>query len=165
MNWITNIVRPRIKGLMGGKDRGDTPENLWKKCPSCGAMVFHRALVTNLNVCPNSGHPLRIGPAQAFASTFDRRPLAAPGPPPWHAQRRPPPRTRRPAAALGCPDGAVNQGFDPPVEREQRKPAQESVARVIEVDDFAPEDLSPIYKKPVGVHQFLQELGETRAAG
>ena len=33
MNWITNIVRPRIKKLMGGKNGGnDTPENLWKKC-------------------------------------------------------------------------------------------------------------------------------------
>jgi acyl-CoA dehydrogenase len=35
---------------------------------------------------------------------------------------------------------------------------------VIEVDDFAPEALSPIYKKPAEVHQFLQGLGETRAA-
>ena len=71
MNWITNIVRPRIKGLMGGKDRGDTPENLWKKCPSCGEMIFHRDLVTNLNVCPNCGHHMRIGPAERFAYTFD----------------------------------------------------------------------------------------------
>jgi acyl-CoA dehydrogenase len=36
---------------------------------------------------------------------------------------------------------------------------------VIEVDDFAPEALSPIYKKPAEVHRFFQELGETRAAG
>ena len=73
MNWITNIVRPRIKGLMGGKDggRGDTPENLWKKCPSCGEMIFHRDLVSNLNVCPNCGHHMRIGPAERFAYTFD----------------------------------------------------------------------------------------------
>jgi acyl-CoA dehydrogenase len=35
---------------------------------------------------------------------------------------------------------------------------------VIEVDDFAPEALSPIYKKPAEVHQFLQGLDETRAA-
>ena len=40
----------------------------------------------------------------------------------------------------------------------------ENVARVIEVDDFAPEALSPIYKKPAEVHQFFQELGEQRAA-
>jgi acetyl-CoA carboxylase carboxyl transferase subunit beta len=73
MNWITNIVRPRIKGLMAGKGKGsgDTPENLWKKCPSCGEMVFHRDLVANLNVCPSCGHHMRIGPAERFAYTFD----------------------------------------------------------------------------------------------
>ena len=71
MNWITNIVRPRIKGLMGGKDRGDTPDNLWRKCPSCGEMIFHRDLVAALNVCPQCGHHLRIGPAERFAYTFD----------------------------------------------------------------------------------------------
>ena len=42
--------------------------------------------------------------------------------------------------------------------------AQEAVAKVIEVDDFAPEALSPIYKKSADVHQFFQELGEQRAA-
>ena len=73
MNWITNIVRPRIKGLMAGKGKGggDTPENLWKKCPSCGEMIFHRDLVANLNVCPSCGHHMRIGPAERFAYTFD----------------------------------------------------------------------------------------------
>ena len=39
------------------------------------------------------------------------------------------------------------------------------MAKVIEVDDFAPEALSPIYKKSADVHQFFQELGEQRAAG
>src|ERR1700760_1803316 len=81
MNWITNIVRPRIKGLMGGKDRGDTPENLWKKCPSCGEMVFHRDLVANLNVCPSCGHHIRIGPAERFAYTFDPGSFTELGPP------------------------------------------------------------------------------------
>ena len=73
MNWITKVVRPRIKGLMGGKDggRGDTPENLWKKCPSCQQMIFHRDLVANLNVCPNCDYHMRIGPAERFAYTFD----------------------------------------------------------------------------------------------
>jgi acyl-CoA dehydrogenase len=42
--------------------------------------------------------------------------------------------------------------------------AQEAVAKVIKVDDFAPEALSPIYKKAADVHQFFQELGEQRAA-
>lgn len=69
MNWITNFVRPRIKGLMAGKS--GTPENLWKKCPGCGEMLFHRDLEAALHVCPRCGHHLRIGPAQRFAMTFD----------------------------------------------------------------------------------------------
>src|SRR5271167_1604423 len=73
MNWITNYVRPRIKGLMGGSGArgGDTPENLWRKCPSCGEMVFHRELTVGLFVCPNCGHHMRIGPAERFAYVFD----------------------------------------------------------------------------------------------
>jgi acetyl-CoA carboxylase carboxyl transferase subunit beta len=72
MNWITNIVRPRIKKLMGGKSGGgDTPENLWKKCPSCGEMIFHRELTANLQVCTKCGYHMRIGPAERFAYTFD----------------------------------------------------------------------------------------------
>ena len=75
MNWITNLVRPKVKGMLGGKGgdsgRGDMPENLWKKCPSCGEMIFHRDLVANMNVCPKCGHHLRIGPAERFAYTFD----------------------------------------------------------------------------------------------
>jgi len=69
MNWITNFVRPRIKGLMPG--RSGTPENLWKKCPGCGEMLFHRDLESALHVCPRCGQHLRIAPAQRFAMTFD----------------------------------------------------------------------------------------------
>ncbi len=69
MNWITNFVRPRIKSLMAG--RSGTPENLWKKCPSCGEMIFHRDLEAAQHVCPRCGHHLRVGPAQRFAAMFD----------------------------------------------------------------------------------------------
>ena len=72
MNWISNLVRPRIKKLMGGKGGGnDTPENLWRKCPSCGEMIFHRDLTANLMVCPKCSYHMRIGPAERFAYTFD----------------------------------------------------------------------------------------------
>ena len=70
MNWIANFVRPRIKSLMAGRTT-ETPENLWKKCPACGEMIFHRDLTAALNVCPQCGHHLRIGAAERFAMTFD----------------------------------------------------------------------------------------------
>jgi len=69
MNWITNFVRPRIKSLMAG--RSATPENLWRKCPGCGEMIFHRDLEAAQNVCPKCSHHLRIGAGKRFASIFD----------------------------------------------------------------------------------------------
>jgi acetyl-CoA carboxylase carboxyl transferase subunit beta len=70
MNWIANFVRPRIKSLMGAA-RSETPENLWKKCPSCGEMIFHRDLAAAQHVCPQCGFHMRIGPADRFAAIFD----------------------------------------------------------------------------------------------
>ncbi len=70
MNWIANFVRPRIKSLIGGKT-GDTPENLWRKCPSCGEMIFHRDLEAAQNVCPQCNYHMRIGPLERFAAIFD----------------------------------------------------------------------------------------------
>jgi acyl-CoA dehydrogenase len=59
---------------------------------------------------------------------------------------------------------AVKKGVITQAEGDQIAAAHEAAAKVIEVDDFAPEALSPIYKKPADVHQFFQELGEQRAA-
>ncbi len=70
MNWIANFVRPRIKSLIAGRT-SETPDNLWKKCPACGEMIFHRDLDAAQNVCPQCGHHLRIGPRERFAALFD----------------------------------------------------------------------------------------------
>src|SRR3984893_8565633 len=59
---------------------------------------------------------------------------------------------------------AVKKGVITQAEGEQLAAAHEAGSKVIEVDDFAPEALSPIYKKPADVHQFFQEIGEQRAA-
>ena len=58
----------------------------------------------------------------------------------------------------------VKKGVIPQDDGEKLAAAHEAIAKVIEVDDFAPEALSPIYKKSADVHQFFQELGEQRAA-
>jgi len=59
---------------------------------------------------------------------------------------------------------AVKRGVITQADGEKLQAAHEAVAKVIEVDDFAPEALSPIYRKGADVHQFFQELGEQRAA-
>ncbi|WP_426440841.1 acyl-CoA dehydrogenase [Bradyrhizobium genosp. P] len=68
------------------------------------------------------------------------------------------------AARLHDWQEAVKKGVITQSEGEKLAAAHDAVAKVIEVDDFAPEALSPIYKKSADVHQFFQELGEQRAA-
>ncbi|MDX2102068.1 MAG: acetyl-CoA carboxylase carboxyltransferase subunit beta [Alphaproteobacteria bacterium] len=58
MNWLTNYVRPKIRTLLGST--AEVPDNLWHKCPSCGAMIFHKELEANLRVCTHCGHHLRL---------------------------------------------------------------------------------------------------------
>jgi acyl-CoA dehydrogenase len=68
------------------------------------------------------------------------------------------------AAHLRDPREAVAKGIITDAESGRLAEAHAAVAKVIEVDDFAPETLSPIYKKSVDVHQFFQQLGEQKAA-
>jgi acetyl-CoA carboxylase carboxyl transferase subunit beta len=70
MNWLTNFVRPRIKSLISGV-KSATPDNLWRKCPACGEMIFHRDLIAALYVCPQCGHHMRVGPPERFEMIFD----------------------------------------------------------------------------------------------
>ena len=59
---------------------------------------------------------------------------------------------------------AVKQGVITQAEGEQLEAARAAAMAVIEVDDFAPDELSPPRRKPAEVHQFFQTLGEQRAA-
>ena len=68
MNWISNYVRPKIRGLMKSRD---VPDNLWDKCPSCGQMIFARELENNLRVCTHCDHHLRLGAKDRLKLLFD----------------------------------------------------------------------------------------------
>jgi acetyl-CoA carboxylase carboxyl transferase subunit beta len=67
MNWLHNYVLPKIRAF----SRKDVPDNLWKKCPACEQMLFHRELATNLEVCRHCGHHFRIGSDGRFKLLFD----------------------------------------------------------------------------------------------
>lgn len=73
-------------------------------------------------------------------------------------------RRRLHAARIHDWKEAVKKGVITQGEGEKLAVAHDAVIKVIEVDDFAPEALSPIYRKTADVHQFFQELGEQRAA-
>lgn len=67
MNWITDVVRPKIRSIL----KRETPENLWIKCPETGQMVFHKDLEANLYVIPGSGVHMRMGSSARLKSIFD----------------------------------------------------------------------------------------------
>lgn len=68
MNWITNLVPPKIGNLL---NRKDMPENLWIKCPESGEMVFHKDLEENMGVVPSSGHHMKISAKDRLGFLFD----------------------------------------------------------------------------------------------
>ena len=53
MNWISNVVRPKIRGML----RREVPENLWIKCPETGQLVFYKDVEANQFVI---GHQLAL---------------------------------------------------------------------------------------------------------
>ena len=67
MNWISEVVRPRIKTLF----KRETPENLWIKCPDSGQMVFHKDVEANGYVIPGSEHHMRVTAPERLRLTFD----------------------------------------------------------------------------------------------
>ncbi|MDD7909552.1 MULTISPECIES: acetyl-CoA carboxylase, carboxyltransferase subunit beta [Pseudovibrio] len=68
MNWINNVVRPKIRSFW---EKRDVPENLWIKCPETGEMVFHRDLEANQWVVPNSNFHMRITAKKRLEYFFD----------------------------------------------------------------------------------------------
>ncbi len=68
MNWIDNVVRPKIRSFL---NRREVEDNLWVKCPESGEMVFHRDLEANQWVVPNSGYHMKIKPEDRLAHFFD----------------------------------------------------------------------------------------------
>ncbi|HEY5798442.1 MAG TPA: acetyl-CoA carboxylase, carboxyltransferase subunit beta [Bosea sp. (in: a-proteobacteria)] len=67
MNWISEVVRPRIKTLF----KRESPENLWIKCPDSGQMVFHKDVEANGFVIPGSDHHMRVTAQDRLRLTFD----------------------------------------------------------------------------------------------
>ncbi|MBK9080870.1 MAG: acetyl-CoA carboxylase carboxyltransferase subunit beta [Rhizobiales bacterium] len=79
MNWISNVVPPKIRSFL----RRDTPENLWVKCPESGQLVFHKDLEANLFVVPGSGYHMNMSAKSRLDSMFDGaawQEIAAPEP-------------------------------------------------------------------------------------
>jgi acetyl-CoA carboxylase carboxyl transferase subunit beta len=68
MNWISNVVRPKIRSFL---NRREVPENLWLKCPETGQLVFYKDVEANQFVIPGSNYHMRMGATARLKSMFD----------------------------------------------------------------------------------------------
>ena len=68
MNWISNVVRPKIRNFLA---RRETPENLWIKCPETGQLVFYKDVEANQFVIPGSNYHMRMSATARLKSIFD----------------------------------------------------------------------------------------------
>ncbi len=68
MSWLTQAAKG-IKALASQKK--DIPDNLWRKCPRCSEILYHRELDRNLWVCGSCGHHLPFTTEQYIDLLFD----------------------------------------------------------------------------------------------
>ncbi|WP_072369060.1 acetyl-CoA carboxylase, carboxyltransferase subunit beta [Hyphomicrobium sp. NDB2Meth4] len=69
MNWINNVVRPKIRSFLTTKR--EVPDNLWIKCPESGQMVFYKDLEANQFVVPGSDYHMRMASDVRLQLLFD----------------------------------------------------------------------------------------------
>ena len=113
MNWISNVVRPKIRSFL----RREVPENLWVKCPETGQLVFYKDLEANQFVIPTSNYHMRMSAAARLKALFDEGefedipvPDVAADPLKFRDERRYAERLKDARAKTGLED-AVKLGF------------------------------------------------------
>jgi acetyl-CoA carboxylase carboxyl transferase subunit beta len=113
MNWISNVVRPKIRSFL----RREVPENLWVKCPETGQLVFYKDLEANQFVIPTSNYHMRMSALARLKALFDDGefeeipvPEVAADPLKFRDERRYAERLKDARAKTGL-DDAVKLGF------------------------------------------------------
>ena len=70
MNWINNVVPPKIRSLL--TTRREPPDDFWKKCGGCGQMTDKKALEQNQYVFPCCNHHERVDARARLRLMFDK---------------------------------------------------------------------------------------------
>ena len=68
MSWIEKILK---KGNLTQSHKANIPEGVWKKCDSCGQVLYGAELERNLSVCPKCDHHMRIHARQRLETFLD----------------------------------------------------------------------------------------------
>ena len=72
MSWLKDIVRPRIKAIVGESSEVEArSRKLWSKCNGCSETLYSRDLENWSYVCPHCGHHVRMPLTARLKSLFD----------------------------------------------------------------------------------------------
>lgn len=68
MSWIEKILK---KSNLTQSHKANIPEGVWKKCDSCGQVLYGAELERNNEVCPKCDHHMRIHARKRLESFLD----------------------------------------------------------------------------------------------
>ncbi len=111
MNWINNIVRPKIQRILSKRE---VPDNVWIKCPESGQMIHYKDLEANQFVVPGSDYHMRMTGKARLSALFDdgeyetiATPEVAPDPLKFRDERRYTERLKDARAKTGLEDAVL----------------------------------------------------------
>jgi acetyl-CoA carboxylase carboxyl transferase subunit beta len=74
MSWLKRTRKGigQLKSSRNGRPRLEVPDNLWTKCTSCGDLIYHKELASNLWVCYQCGYHFPISAEQYLDLLLDQ---------------------------------------------------------------------------------------------
>ncbi|MFW6075699.1 MAG: acetyl-CoA carboxylase, carboxyltransferase subunit beta [Chloroflexota bacterium] len=63
--------QPKFRPGSGDRHRAQVPDDLWRKCPGCGELIYNRELDRSMQVCPRCEHHFRLSARDRIALMAD----------------------------------------------------------------------------------------------
>lgn len=68
MSWLTEFIRPKLQAIVRPRKGSGS---LWRKCDSCGQMIYAREFEKALRVCASCGHHMPMPIRERLPMLFD----------------------------------------------------------------------------------------------
>ena len=69
--WFNKILPSFVRRDSSNAKKSPVPQGLWQSCPNCKEIIYGPDLESNLFVCPNCDHHIRIGARHRLSYLFD----------------------------------------------------------------------------------------------
>ena len=69
--WFNKSLPSFVRRDSSNEKKSPVPQGLWQSCPNCKEIIYGPDLESNLFVCPNCDHHIRIGARHRLSYLFD----------------------------------------------------------------------------------------------